>query len=505
MAPTTFSYDFSNEASGFGKKSSFPSGLFINGQFVDSVDSKTIELINPTTAKSLGHITVASEKDIDLAVEAAQKAFETTWGLHASGQERGKLLIRLAELIEENIEELAALESLDNGKAVAVAQAVDVQGAADVLRYYGGWADKVHGKTIETDDATFAYTRHEPIGVVGQITPWNFPIWMLAWKLGPALATGNAVVFKPSEWTPLTALRVASLIKEAGFPPGVVNIVPGIGNIAGAAISNHSGIGKVAFTGSTAVGRAIMKAAASSNLKRVTLELGGKSPTLVLDDCNLENAARWAAYGILANHGQVCCAGTRIYVQDNIYDKFLEKFLAVVKSVKLGDPFHPETFQGPQVSKTQFDRILNYIEHGKKEGATCLLGGQQHGTEGYFIQPTIFTDIKPEMRIVKEEIFGPVGVVAKFSNDEELIKLANDTVYGLAAAVFSENLSRAVKLANALKAGTVWVNTYNTIRTNVPFGGYKQSGQGRELGEYALDNYTQVKAVHINLSGPPPI
>jgi len=505
MAPTTFSYDFSNEASGFRKKTSFSTGLFINGQFVDSVESKTFEIINPTTAKSLGHITVASEKDIDLAVEAAQKAFDSTWGLHTTGQQRGKLLIRLAELIEENIEELAALESLDNGKAVAIAQVVDVQGAADVLRYYGGWADKIHGKTIETDEATFAYTRHEPIGVVGQITPWNFPIMMLAWKLGPALATGNTIIFKPSEFTSLTALRVAVLVKEAGFPPGVVNIVPGLGNVAGAAIANHMGIGKIAFTGSTAVGRAIMKAAASSNLKRVTLELGGKSPTLVLDDCNLDNAARWAVFGVLANHGQMCCAGTRIYVQDNIYDKFMEKFLAVMKGIKVGDPFRPDTFQGPQVSKIQFDRIMSYIDRGKKEGATCLVGGQQHGTEGYFIEPTIFTDVKPEMTIVKEEIFGPVGVVSRFSNDEELIKLANDSVYGLASAVFSENMSRAIKLANALKAGTVWVNTYNTIRYNVPFGGYKQSGHGRELGEYALENYTQTKAVHVNLSGPPPI
>ncbi|KAF9516850.1 hypothetical protein BS47DRAFT_1340462 [Hydnum rufescens UP504] len=480
MATRTFTYDFSNEASGFRKKSSFPSGLFINGS----------SLINPTTAKSLGHITVASERDIDIAVEAAQKAFNTTWGLHTSGQQRGKLLIRLAELIEENIDELAALESLDNGKAVAIAKSGDVQSAADVLRYYGGWADKVQGKTIEVDEATLAYTRHEPLGVVGQITPCS--------------GNGNTVVFKPSEWTPLTALRVASLIKEAGFPPGVVNIVPGLGNVAGSAISNHMGIEKVAFTGSTPVGRAIMKAAASSNLKRVTLELGGKSPTLILDDCNLDNAARWAVFGVLFNHGQTCCAGTRIYVQDTIYDKFLEKFVAVMKAVKVGDPFHPDTFQGPQVSKTQFDRIMNHIEIGKKEGATCLLGGQQHGTEGYFIQPTIFTDVKPDMTIVKEEIFGPVGVVAKFSNDEELIALANDSYYGLASAVFSESLPRALKLANALKAGTVWVNTYNTIRTNVPFGGYKQSGQGRELGEYALQNYTEVKAVHVNLSGPPP-
>jgi len=295
------------------------------------------------------------------------------------------------------------------------------------------------------------------------------------------------------------------LIKEAGFPPGVVNIVTGIGNVAGAAISNHMGVEKVAFTGSTAVGRAVMKAAASSNLKKVTLELGGKSPTVILDDCNLEDAARWAAFGIIFNHGQTCCAGSRIYVQDNLYDRFMEKFTGIMKSIKLGDPFHPDTVQGPQVSKIQFDRIMNHIAIGKEEGATCLLGGQQHGTQGYFIEPTIFTDVKPNMKIVKEEIFGPVAVVAKFSNDDELIELANDSYYGLAAAVFSQNLPRAIKLANALKAGTVWINTYNTIQTNVPFGGYKQSGQGRELGEYALENYTQVKAVHVNLGSPPPI
>jgi len=504
MAPTSFTYDFSDALLGFKGKSTFSTGLFIDGKFVDSVQTgQTTDLVNPVNGKHLCSVTIGCEKDVDIAVECAQRAFDDSWGLKTSGQQRGRLLLRLATLMNENIDELVALETLNSGKTYNRAYG-DVVGAASVIRYYGGWGDKIHGKTIEVDDSIFAYTRMEPFGVVGQIVPWNFPIVMMSWKLGPALATGNTIVFKPSEWTPLTALRVAALIVEAGFPPGVVNIVNGYGSAVGAAISSHMGIEKVAFTGSTLVGRRIVKAAAESNLKKVTVELGGKSPTLILDDCDLEAAAKWAAFGIIFNHGQTCCAGSRVLVQENVYDKFMENFTTAMKAVKVGDPLHPETTQGPQVSEVHFKRVMNYIDLGKKEGATCYLGGERHGAEGFFIQPTIFTDVTSEMTIMKEEIFGPVIVVSKFRDDEELVKLANDTLYGLAAGIFSQNISRAIGLASKIRAGTVWINMYNVLHPNVPFGGYKQSGFGRELGEYALENYTQVKAVLANLTGPAP-
>lgn len=343
------------------------------------------------------------------------------------------------------------------------------------------------------------YTRHEPIGVVGQIIPWNFPLLMFSWKIAPALATGNCIVLKPSEFTPLTAIRMCSLINEAGFPPGSVNVLVGYGNTAGNAISSHMRIDKVAFTGSTLVGRKVMEAAAKSNLKNVTLELGGKSPNIIFDDADLEEVVGWTAHGLFWNHGQACCAGTRIFVQEGIYDEFLKKFTEKAKQIKLGDPFGEGTDQGPQVSQIQFDRIMGYIDSGKADGATVHLGGNRHGNEGYFINPTIFTDTKPDMKIVKEEIFGPVGVIIKFKDPQEVIKQANDTTYGLAASVFSKNINRALETAHRLQAGTAWVNCANQLHANVPFGGFKQSGIGRELGEYALANYTNVKAVHVNL------
>jgi aldehyde dehydrogenase (NAD+) len=401
--------------------------------------------------------------------------------------------------MEAHSDELAALESLDNGKTFSWSKNLDVVGSIGTIRYYAGWADKIQGKTIETDENKLAYTRHEPIGVVGQIIPWNFPLLMLAWKIAPALATGNTIILKPSEFTPLTALRVCSFITEAGFPPGVVNILTGYGPTVGAAIASHMDIQKVAFTGSTIVGRKVMEAAAKSNLKNVTLELGGKSPNIVFEDADLDQAVNWSAFGIYWNHGQACCAGSRIFVHAKIYDEFLEKFTAKTASVKVGDPFAKDSYQGPQVSKQQYDRIMDYIESGKSEGATVHRGGERHGTEGYFIQPTIFTNTKPSMRIVKEEIFGPVGVIIKFDNDEDVIRQANDTTYGLASAVFTQNIDRAIKTAHKLQAGTAWINCVNSVDFRVPFGGYKQSGIGRECGEYALENYTNVKAVHINI------
>jgi len=499
----TFTHEFKTEA--YSGKTSFETGLFIGGEFVDGTEGKTIDTLDPTTGKVITSVAEGTAKDVDLAVKAAQKAYETVWGENVPGHARGKILMKLADLIEQNADELAAIESLDNGKAFAFARGFDVPEAAACLRYYGGWADKDGGKVIEVDNSKLAYTRHEPIGVVGQIIPWNFPILMFAWKVGPALACGNTIVMKPSEMTPLSALRVASLMEEAGVPKGVFNLVNGYGMTVGNAISSHMDILKVAFTGSTLVGRQVMKAAAASNLKNVTLELGGKSPNIIFDDADLDQAVSWSAFGIFFNHGQACCAGSRIFVQESIYDKFMEKFNAKIDSLKVGSPFSNDTFQGPQVSQLQYDRIMGHIESGKEEGATLARGGVRHGNEGFFIEPTVFTDVKPEMKIVKEEIFGPVCVIAKFKDEADIISMANDSMYGLASAVFSKDINRALSVAHKIHAGTVWVNCYNMLNSQVPFGGFKSSGIGRELGEYALHNYTNVKAVHVNLTGPAPI
>ncbi|KAG6837020.1 hypothetical protein H0H93_016227 [Arthromyces matolae] len=451
------------------------------------------------TGKVITPVSVGSSKDVDIAVDAAKKAFKTSWGLKVPGSVRGKLLYKLAELLERDIDEFAALESLDVGKCkvYARAKAGDIRHCIDVFRYYAGWADKVQGKTIETSEDKFAYTRHEPYGVV----------MMLSWKFGPALATGNTIVLKPSEITPLTALRLADLVIEAGFPPGVVNIVNGHGPVVGQAISEHPLIDKVAFTGSTLVGRKVLKASSESNLKVVTLELGGKSPSIIFDDADLEQAIKWASQGIFSNMGQSCVAGSRIFVQEGIYDQFLTKFTDLTKrlAAATGDPFDVGTLHGPQVSQLQFDviwfpcydllaslmspiqRVMSYIESGKQDGATVHTGGVRHGAEGYFIQPTLFTNTRPEMKIVQEEIFGPVGVVIKFKTEEEVIEAANKSSYGLACHVFSQNISRALRVAHALEAGSAWVNCAQWTDKAVPFGGYKQSGIGRELGEYALE------------------
>jgi len=401
--------------------------------------------------------------------------------------------------MEARVDELSAVEALDNGKTITWAKTVDVPFAIATIRYYAGWCDKIQGNTIDTDNKKLVYTLHEPFGVVGQIIPWNFPLLMVSWKIGPALATGNSIVLKPSEFTPLTALIVAELVQQAGFPPGVLNVVTGYGNTVGQAITEHMGIEKVAFTGSTLVGRKVMEAAAKSNLKNVTLELGGKSPNIIFDDANLDQAVNWAAHGVFWNHGQTCCAGSRVFVQAGIYDRFMDKFTAKVKSLKVGDPFAADSYQGPQVSQLQYDRIMDHIKSGKEQGATVHLGGDRHGEEGYFIQPTVFTNTKPDMRIVQEEIFGPVGVVIKFEDEDDVVRQANDTLYGLAAAIFTQDINRALETAARLKAGTAWINCINSLNAQVPFGGFKQSGIGRELGEYALSNYTNIKAVHINL------
>ncbi|OKL61971.1 Aldehyde dehydrogenase [Talaromyces atroroseus] len=477
-----------------------PLGLFINNQFVKGLEGKTFETVNPTTEKPIVSVHEGTAEDVDIAVKVAREAFEL-WA-EVTPSNRGRMLTKLADLFERDIETLAAIESLDNGKSLIMAKN-DVRNAAGCLRYYGGWADKIIGQTIDTGNETLTYTRHEPIGVCGQIIPWNFPILIWAWKVGPAIAVGNTVIVKTAEQTPLSALYACRLIIEAGFPPGVINVISGFGRTAGAAISSHMEIDKVAFTGSTLVGRTILQAAATSNLKKVSLELGGKSPNIVFDDADIDNAISWSNYGIFYNHGQCCCAGSRLLVQEGIYDKFIARFKERAAQNRVGDPFAPDTFQGPQISQLQFDRIMEYINHGKEEGATLALGGERHGTKGYFIQPTIFTDVTSNMKIAQEEIFGPIIVVQKFKDEADAIKIGNSTSYGLAAGVHTSNLNRAIRMSNALKAGTVWVNNYNMISYQAPFGGFKQSGFGRELGSYALENYTQIKAVVCRLTDAP--
>jgi len=480
-----------------GKELKLHTGLFINNEFIKAENNKTLETINPVTEKPICKVAEASPADVDRAVDAAVKAFHNpSWG-KLPVKDRSLLLLKLADLIERNIDELAAIESLDNGKPIVYAKNFDVVETALCFRYYAGWADKIHGKTINTKDDLFCYTRHEPLGVVGAIIPWNFPLLMLAWKCAPALACGNTIVLKTAEQTPLSALKLAELTREAGFPPGVLNIITGFGSITGAHLAAHERIDKVAFTGSTVTGRKIM-AAASLHLKKVTLELGGKSPNIILDDADVDHAVSWANSGIFFNSGQCCTAGSRIYVHEKIYDEFLEKFNAKAQKIVIGDPFQKGITHGPQVSQLQFDRIMSYIKSGKEEGAKCVIGGERHGNEGYFIQPTVFVDVKEDMKIMKEEIFGPVVCISKFKTVEEVIEKANTSDYGLAAAVFTKNITSAIRISNDLRAGTVWVNNYNQFDYNTPFGGYKQSGFGRENGKYALDTYTQVKCVKIS-------
>ncbi|ORE09080.1 aldehyde dehydrogenase [Rhizopus microsporus var. microsporus] len=482
-----------------GYKLKLQTGLFINNQFVKGSD--TIDTVNPATGKVICAVQAAEAKDVDAAVEAAEAAFQGPWK-NMPALQRAALMHKLADLIDRDNEELAQIETLDNGKGITFSRLFDAKQIAISLRYFAGFADKVHGKVIDTEGC-LSYTRHEPIGVCGAIIPWNFPLMMLGWKLGPALATGNTIVVKTSEMTPLSALKVAQLVIEAGFPPGVINIITGYGAKAGDALARHMKVAKIAFTGSTLVGRMVMKAAAESNLKKVTLELGGKSPNIIFDDADLDQAVRWAHKGIFFNHGQCCCAGSRVYVQESIYDEFLKRFKEYTSKTKLGDPHDDDTFQGPQISQTQFERIMGYIESGKKEGATCYMGGQRWGNEGYYIEPTVFTDVRQDMKIVQEEIFGPVVTVSKFKDIDDVVHMALDTEYGLAAAVFTQNTARAVDISNRLQAGTVWINCYNELDYNTPFGGFRQSGIGRENGEYALDNYIQVKTVKININRQP--
>lgn len=474
--------------------------LFIGGKWLDSVSGKTFPTTNPSTGETICQVAEGDKADVDLAVKAARKAFTDSPWSRMNASDRARLLNKLADLIEKNTEELAALETLDNGKPYKDSLTIDLPMTVKCYRYYAGWADKIQGKTIPVDGDFFCYTRHEPVGVVGQIIPWNFPLLMQAWKWGPALATGCTIVLKPAEQTPLTALRVAALAQEAGFPDGVINVIPGFGPTAGAAISSHRDIDKVAFTGEYTTGQIIMEAAAKSNLKRVSLELGGKSPNVVFADADLDAAVEGAYFGLFFNQGQCCCAGSRLFVEEKVHDQFIDRMLKKAKSRKVGDPFEADTEQGPQVSQEQFDRVMGFVEAGRKEGAKMLCGGNRVGNKGYFIEPTIFDGVKDEMKIAKEEIFGPVMNVLTFKDFNEVVRRGNETHFGLAAAVWTRDIGKAHRLAKELRAGTVWVNCYDVFDAAAPFGGFKMSGFGRELGEYALQLYTEVKTVTVNLA-----
>lgn len=473
--------------------------LFINNEFVNAESGKVFETINPATGEVIAQVQQGTKVDINKAVKAAQSAFKfnSPWR-RMDASERGRLLYKLADLMERDAVYLASLETLDNGKPYNMSYPVDVAASLRALRYYAGYADKIHGKTIPFNGDYFVYTRHEPVGVCGQIIPWNFPLLMLAWKIAPALASGNTVVLKPAEQTPLTALHVASLVREAGFPPGVVNIVPGFGD-AGAALVEHYDVDKVAFTGSTEVGKLVQKGSGLSNLKRVTLELGGKSPNIIFDDADMENAVEGAHFGLFFNMGQCCCAGSRTFVQDTIYDEFVARSGERAKKRTIGDPFDLDVEQGPQIDKEQMDKILAFIESGKSQGAHLVAGGHRAGDKGYFIEPTVFANVRDDMKIAKEEIFGPVQQLIRFSSIEEVIERANNTDYGLAAAVFTKDLDKTNYVTQGLRAGTVWVNCYNVLDIQAPFGGFKQSGFGREMGEYGLSQYSEIKSVIVKV------
>ncbi|KAG0168715.1 aldehyde dehydrogenase (NAD(P)(+)) ald5 [Apophysomyces sp. BC1034] len=478
-----------------GKQLDVHTYLFINNEFVPG-HGPLIETINPATEEVICSVHSADESDVDAAVKSAAACYKSTWSKVAPA-ERGRLLNRLADLMERDKDELATLDALDNGKSFVIARDVDITDSIGCYRYFAGWADKIHGKTIDTTFDKMCYTRHEALGVVGAVIPWNYPTMMAAWKFAPALAAGNCVVMKTSEVTPLPAYKFAALVKEAGFPPGAVNIFTGYGHTSGSYLSTHPLVSKMAFTGSTVTGRRIMEASSKSNLKKLQLELGGKSAQIVCADADLKNAAVQSSGGIFNNHGQSCNAGSRIFVHESVFDKFLEHFIESAKTFTLGDPFHPDTIQGPQINKAQFDKILGYIDLGKKEGAKVAYGGKRWGSRGYYIEPTVLINCNNNMRVMREEIFGPVVTIATFKTVDEAIELANDSEYGLAGGVYTTNLDTAIKVSNELKAGTIWVNCFDVFDQSTPFGGYKQSGFGKELGKYALQEYTQVKVVKI--------
>jgi aldehyde dehydrogenase (NAD+) len=472
---------------------------FIGGKWVPAASGKTFETIHPATEEVICKVSEGDKADVDAAVTAAREAFDNGPWRSMDARDRGGLIYKLAELIEAEADELAALETLDNGKPINDARAADIPMVIDTLRYYAGWADKIEGKTIPVRGDYFCYTRREPVGVVGQIIPWNFPALMTAWKWGPALAAGCTIVMKPAEQTPLTCLRMARLAQKAGIPDGVINVVPGYGPTAGAALVAHPGVDKIAFTGEGTTAKIIQRSAAET-MKRLTFELGGKSPNVIFADADLDAAIEGAHFALYFNQGQCCCAGSRLYVDEKVYDEVVDRIAEKNKSTKIGDPFDPETQQGPQVDQAQFDKILKYVEYGKADGAKCVTGGKRHGSKGYFVEPTLFAGVTDEMRIAREEIFGPVMSALKFKNVDEIIKRSNDTNFGLAAAVWTRDVAKAHRYAKEVRAGTVWINCYDVFDAGAPFGGFKQSGIGRELGEAALDNYTESKTVTVSLT-----
>ncbi|MDQ3563713.1 MAG: aldehyde dehydrogenase family protein [Pseudomonadota bacterium] len=480
--------------------------LLIDGKWVDAASGRTFTSPNPSTGEVFAEVAAGDKADIDKAVSAARRAFEGKWS-QMSARDRGRLLYKLSQMIEERSTELAELETADNGKPIRESLYVDLPQVVENFEYFAGFATKIEGETIPVPGQMFNYTLREPVGVCGQIIPWNFPLLMAAWKLAPALAAGNTVVLKPAEQTPVTAMELGKMIQEAGFPDGVVNIVPGYGETAGAALASHAGIDKVAFTGSTEVGKLIAKSAAD-NLTKVSLELGGKAPNIVFADADLEQAVNGAMMGIFFNQGQVCCAGSRLFVEERVKDEFLDRFKARAETVSVGDPALKTTQMGPQVSQEQLDRIQSYVGIAREEGASVITGGQTPKLEGgfqrgYFFQPTIFSDVNNTMRVAQEEIFGPVTSVITFKDEDDLIKQANQTIYGLSAGIWTRDLVRAHRFAKAIKAGVIWINTFNMFNAASPFGGYKQSGYGREMGKHALDLYTQIKSVWVDLSGKP--
>jgi len=472
--------------------------LLINGEWRDAVSGKTFQTINPATEELIAEVAEGDEADIDLAVKAARKAFESGPWATMDARDRGRLMHQLADLIEKNFDELSALETLDNGKPIADARAADLPLVIDCLRYYAGWADKIQGDTIPIRGNYLCYTRREPLGVCGQIIPWNFPMLMTAWKWGPALAAGCTIVMKPAEQTPLTCLRMGELAMEAGFPPGVINIVPGYGPTAGASLVKHPDVDKIAFTGEHLTAQRIM-ADAAMTLKRLTFELGGKSPNVVFADADIDAAVAGAEFGLFFNQGQCCCAGSRLFVEESIKEEFVDRIVERAAARKIGNPFDTSTMQGPQVDQAQFDKILSYIEKGKSGGAACVTGGNRVGDKGYFIEPTIFDNVTDDMDIATNEIFGPVMSILSFKDLDEIIERSNSTFYGLAAAVWTRDVGKAHQYASAVKAGTVWINCYDVFDAGAPFGGFKMSGIGRELGAAGLNNYTELKTVTVSL------